>query len=83
VIGENQMAWLKEYLERLAIEEADKENAADIAETFRNLWTAIKVAEKMLRKPPAEYQTHSRKSEFKIALDTLYQRGPDGGKLPQ
>lgn len=72
MINDNQVAWLKEYLLSRAETDADKQDALDIFQTFRDLWAVAKTAEKLLSKPPAVYQPHSRKKELRATLNKLY-----------
>jgi hypothetical protein len=71
-IGDGQLGWLKEFLLGHCETDIDKADAEDIIQTFRDLWVVAKTAEKLLSKPPAVYQPHSRKKDLRHVLNKLY-----------
>ncbi len=77
MITDKQIGWLREFLAALCSTDADRMNATELVETFRQLWKVARAAEFVIEKPPAQYEPGSRKAELKLALDILRQRNSE------
>jgi len=72
MLDDHQLAWLKEFLNGLAVTDADKVSVAEIHETMKALFVILKISKHMINRPPAVYSPNSRKGQLQEAIKPFY-----------
>ncbi len=72
MLDDHQLSWLKEFLNGLAVTDADRETVAEIHDTVKHLFVVLKIAKSIVNKPPAMYSPTSRKGQLQEAIKPFY-----------
>lgn len=82
MIAEGQLGYVKEFLERLCLTDADKKDATEITDTLLALFHVLNIAKRMVGRPPAAvYAIGSRKSQLQEAIQPFF-KTPNENTFP-